>query len=130
METRRAEAAKVEMIIEEELALLKRDLKRMQADRVIGGLYQKTDNIRAAELDYAITRLTSAGGLSEKQVGILQDFSAALTGKILAIPARKLRLAAERSDEDCLRVAQDLFDLKGEEEDVVSSNKAKALKAE
>lgn len=130
METRRAEAAKVELIIEEELALLKRDLKRMQADRVIGGLYQKTDNIRAAELDYAITRLTSAGGLSEKQMGILHDFSAALTGKILAIPARKLRLAAERSDEDCLRAAQDLFDLKGEEEDVVSSNKAKALKAE
>ncbi|OPY28255.1 MAG: Glutamyl-tRNA reductase [Methanocella sp. PtaU1.Bin125] len=130
LETRRAEAAKVELIIEEEMALLNRDLKRMQADSVIGGLYRKTDSIRAAELDYAITRLTSAGGLSEKQVGILRDFSAALTGKILAVPTRKLRLAAERSDEDCLRVAQDLFDLKGEEEDVVSSHKAKALKAE
>jgi glutamyl-tRNA reductase len=130
MAMRRQEAVKVEAIIVEELALLKRDLKRRQADRMIGGLYQKTDHIRLAELNHAITRLTSAGGLSEKQVSILHDFSSALTSKILASPTVKLRLAAERCDEDCLRVAQDLFDLKVEEENVISGNKTKALKTE
>jgi glutamyl-tRNA reductase len=130
MAMRRQEVNKVAAIIVEELALLKRDLKRRQADRALGALYRKTDHIRAAELDYAIRRLSSAGDLSEKQVSILQEFSAALTSKILASPTVRLRLAAERCDEDCLRAAQDLFDLKVEEENVISGNKAKTLKTE
>lgn len=127
---RRQEIDKVTSIIAEELALLKRDLKRQQADRAIGMIYRKTDHIRVAELDYAIRRLSSAGGLSEKQVRILREFSAALTSKILACPTVRLRLAAERSDENCIRAAQDLFDLKVEEENVISCNKAKTLKTE
>ncbi len=130
MAMRRQEAAKVADIILGELALLKRDLKRLQADEAIGMLYRKTDHIRLAELDHAIARLSSAGGLSDKQVSILQDFSSALTSKILASPTFKLRLAAERCDEDCLRAAQELFDLKVEEENVISGNKTKALKTE
>jgi glutamyl-tRNA reductase len=130
MALRRQETVKVAGIIVEELSLLKRDLKRRQADRVIGGLYQKSDHIRLAELDYAITRLSSAGSLSEKQVGILQDFSSALTSKILASPTVRLRQAAERCDEDCLRAAEELFDLQVEEENVISRNKAKTIKTE
>ena len=130
MARRQGEAAKVGAIIVEELALLKRDLKRRQADRAIGLLYRKTDYIRLAELDHAISRLSSAGDLSEKQVSILHDFSAALTKKILASPTMRLRLAAERCDEDCLRVARELFDLWVEEENVVPDHKAKALKTE
>jgi glutamyl-tRNA reductase len=127
---RRQEIDKVITIIVEELALLKRDLKRHQANEAIGMIYRKTDHIRAAELEYAIRRLNSAGNLSEKQLSILQEFSAALTSKILASPTVKLRLAAERCDEDCLRAAQELFDLKVEEENVISGNKAKTLKTE
>jgi glutamyl-tRNA reductase len=130
MALRRQETVKVAAIIVEELALLKRDLKRRQADQAIGMIYRKTDNIRLAELNYAITRLSSAGGLSEKQLGILKDFSSALTSKILASPTVKLRLAAERSDEDCLRAAQELFDLQVDEENGIPGNKAKALKTE
>jgi glutamyl-tRNA reductase len=130
MALRRQETVKVAAIIVEELALLKRDLKRRQADQAIGMIYRKTNNIRLAELNYAITRLSSAGGLSEKQVGILQDFSSALTSKILASPTVRLRLAAERCDEDCLRAAQELFDLQVDEENGIPGNKAKALKTE
>jgi glutamyl-tRNA reductase len=130
MAMRRQEIDKVVTIIAEELALLKRDLKRQQADQAIGMIYRKTDHIRAAELEYAIRRLNSAGDLSEKQLSILREFSAALTSKILASPTLKLRLAAERCDEDCLRAAQELFDLKVEEENVIPGNKAKALKTE
>ncbi len=61
MALRRQETVKVAAIIVEELALLKRDLKRRQADQAIGMIYRKTDNIRLAELNYAITRLSSAG---------------------------------------------------------------------
>ena len=130
MAMRRQEIDKVITIIVEEMAWLKRDLKRKQADQAIGMIYRKTDNIRAAELEYAIQRLSSVGDLSEKQVSILREFSAALTSKILASPTVRLRQAAERCDEGCLRAAHDLFDLKVEEEHVISGNKAKATKTE
>lgn len=130
MARRLEEAVRVEQIVEEELELLKRDLKRRQADSIIGGLYKKTDGIRIAELDRAILRMRTAGQVSESQIGILEDFSEALTNKILSGPTRRLRLAAELSDEDCLRTARDLFELRAEEKDNVSHNKAKAAKTE
>lgn len=130
MEMRRQEASKVEAIVEDELELLKRDLKRQMANQAISLLYKKTDDIRIGELNRAISRLSSAGDLSERQITIIGEFSAALTSKILAEPTKKLRLAAERSDEQYLRTAQELFDLLVEEEDGIPCNKAKATKTE
>jgi glutamyl-tRNA reductase len=130
LEMRRQEAARVEAIIDEELVLLDRDLRRRLADQAISRLYRRTDEVRLNELSRAISRLGSAGELSEKQVRIIQEFSTALTGKILARPARKLRLAAERCDEQYLRTAQELFDLPVEEEDGLPGHKAKAAKTE
>jgi glutamyl-tRNA reductase len=130
MSRRQGEAVKVEQIIEEEQALLRRDIKRLHADRVIGGLYQRTDHIRAAELRRAISRMSTAGELTEQQVHILHDFSMALTNKILAAPTRQLKKAAERCDEDCLRTAEELFDLWVEESNGISGNKTKASKTD
>ncbi|CAJ36258.1 glutamyl-tRNA reductase [Methanocella arvoryzae] len=130
MRRRQGEARKVEAIIEEELVLLQRDIRRLHADRVIGDLYQRTDHIRATELRRAVARLSTAGSLTEQQISILHDFSMALTNKILAAPTRQLRRAAERCDEDCLRTAEELFDLWVEESNGIPGNKTKASKTD
>jgi len=130
MERRQEEAVKVERIVEEELFLLERDLKRQHADRVIGGLYQRADNIRLRELNRAISRLNTAGRLSDQQVTIIHDFSMALTSKILAGPTRQLRGAAERNDDNYLKTVEGLFELLVDEGDGISYSKAKAAKTE
>ncbi len=130
MRRRQSEALKAEAIVEEELDLLKRDIKRQHADKVIGSLYQRTDYIRVAELSRALSRLSTAGELTEQQVDILRDFSMTLTNKILAVPTRQLRRAAERCDDGCLRTAEELFDLWVDESNGISGNKTKATKTD
>jgi glutamyl-tRNA reductase len=130
MEKRRSEIVQVEAIIDDEFDALKREFKRQRVDSVISDIYQKADSIRLIELNRAISRLSSNGGISEKQARIISEFSQALAGKLLSGPVRKLRLAAEKSDEDYLRVAQELFDLLMEESDELSYSKAAAVKTE
>jgi glutamyl-tRNA reductase len=122
LERRRAEVGQVERIISEELARMKKAYGRRRADHVIGGLYMHADSLRLAELDRAVGRLASHGGLNEDQKDILSEFSRALTGKILAAPARRLRLAAEKGDDEYLRTARVLFDL--EDNDGLPGHKA------
>ncbi|BAI63000.1 glutamyl-tRNA reductase [Methanocella paludicola SANAE] len=122
LERRRAEVGQVERIISEELARMKKAYGRQRADHVIGGLYLHADSLRLAELDRAVCRLSSHGGLNQAQKDILSEFSCALTGKILAAPARRLRLAAEKGDDEYLRTARVLFDL--EDNDGLSGHKA------
>lgn len=122
LERRRAEATHVERIIAEELAYIKRAYNRQRADSVIGDLYLKADSVRLAELEKAVSRLSSHGGLNDVQKGILNDFSRSLTSKILAELTRKLRMAAENGDDDYIRAARILF--ASEENDELSSNKA------
>jgi glutamyl-tRNA reductase len=122
LERRRAEVGQVERIISEEMARMKKAYGRRRADHVIGGLYMHADSLRLAELDRAVGRLASHGGLNEDQKDILSEFSRALTGKILAAPARRLRLAAEKGDDEYLRTARVLFDL--EDNDGLPGHKA------
>lgn len=130
MEKRRNEVAQVERIINEEFTLLKRDYKRQRVNSIISNLYQKTDDLRLMELNRAINRLSCSGGLTEKQVKILREFSLSLTNKILANPTKRLRLAAENGDEECIKAVKELFGLSMEEKDEISYNKAKAIKTE
>jgi len=101
---------------------MKKAYGRRRADHVIGDLYLQADSLRLAELDRAVNRLSSHGSLNEAQMGILSEFSRALTGKILAAPARRLRLAAEKGDDEYLRAARVLFDL--EDNDGLPGHKA------
>jgi glutamyl-tRNA reductase len=122
LERRRGEVAYVERIIAEELTYMKRAYARQRADSVIGDLYLKADSVRLAELERAVSRLSSHGGLNDAQKSILNDFSRSLTSKLLAVPTRRLRMAAESGDDDYIRAARILFD--SEENDELSSNKA------
>ncbi len=122
LERRRAEVTQVERIIGEELAYMKKAYNRQRADHVIGGLYLHADGLRHAELERAFCRLASHGGLDEAQKDILHEFSRSLTSKILAVPTRRLRLAAEKGDDGYIKAARELFAL--EENDELSSHKA------
>jgi glutamyl-tRNA reductase len=122
LERRRAEITQVERIISEELAYMKKAYNRQRADNVIGDLYVQADSLRLAELERALGRLASHGSLNDNQKNILSDFSRSLTSKILAMPTRQLRRAAEKGDDGYIKAARELFAL--EENDELSSNKA------
>ena len=129
MEKRRSEVAGVERIITEELEYLEKAYKRQRADQLIKCLYKNTDDIRLEELQKAVVRLTSHGGLTEPQIKILSEFSQSLTSKILSAPTRQLKIAAERGDDKCIRTAKELFGME-EKHDELSSDEAKAFKAQ
>ena len=129
MEKRRSEVAGVERIIAEELEYLEKAYKRQRADRLIKCLYKNTEDIRLEELQKAVSRLASHGGLTEPQIKILSEFSQSLTSKILSAPTRQLKIAAERGDDTCIRTAKELFGME-EKHDELSSDEAKAFKAQ
>lgn len=108
---RLAETAEVERIIAEEYRRLKGEYRRLRADRMIGSLYLRVDEVRSAELARAIARLQSHGGLTEGQAVILEEFSRSLSGKILATPASSLRSAAENGEDAYLQAVKAIFKL-------------------
>lgn len=126
---RKSEVASVERIIAEEAEYMKRAYNRQRADHLIGSLYQRTDGVRLEELQKAVARLASHGGLTEPQIKILSEFSQSLTSKILSAPTRRLRIAAEKGDDMYIRTAKELFDVE-EKHDELSGNQAKAFKAQ
>jgi glutamyl-tRNA reductase len=128
LERRRAEVTQVERIIEDELARIKKTYNRQRADSLIGDLYLQADELRHAELERAVSRLARHGGLNDAQKGILSEFSRSLTSKMLAVPTRKLRLAAEKGDDEYIKAAKELF--APEESDELPDNKATAIKAQ
>ena len=128
LERRRAEVTQVERIIDEELSYMKKVYKRQRADHVIGDLYVHADSLRSAELQRAVNRLASHGSLNDMQRNILSEFSRSLTSKILAVPTRQLRLAAENGDDEYIEAAKELFAL--EENDELPCHKAKAVKTQ
>ena len=129
LEKRRSEVTGVERIIAEDFEYLKKAYKRQGADQVVRSIYRKTDEIRLEELQKAVARLTSHGGLTEPQIKIISEFSQSLTSKILSAPTRQLKIAAERGDDTGIRMAMELFDME-EKHDELSSDKAKAFKAQ
>jgi glutamyl-tRNA reductase len=122
LERRKAEVTQVERIIVEELAYMKKAYSRQRADHVIGDLYLHADSLRLVELDRAVNRMASHGSLNDVQRSILSEFSRSLTSKILSVPTRRLRMAAESGDDEYLRTARVLFEL--EENDELSGHKA------
>lgn len=109
LEKRKAEALKVEEIIEEELGLLERQYKRKRADGVISSLYTQTENIRVQERERAINRLRVVGGVDKYQLEIIDGLTKSLVNKILAHPTKTLRDGSEDGDDDFLHSIMKLF---------------------
>lgn len=111
LEKRKAEAVKVERIIEEELKLLEKRYKRQRADEVISSLYSQVEKVRIQEQKKAINRLRSIRELDKDQIEIIDDLTASLVKKMLAQPTKRLREEAENGKEDFLRSISKLFGL-------------------
>lgn len=113
LEKRRAEAKKAEIIIEEELGLLKRQYKRQQADTIISSLYSKIEKIREKEQEAAINKLRSRHSIGDVEREVLDDMTHSFANQILAEPTKILRNAAEHDDERFLETVAELFMLNG-----------------
>lgn len=116
LDKRRAEAKKAELIIEEELGLLKRQYKRQMADNIISALYSKIEKIREQEREAAINKLKSRHTIGEIEREVLDDMTNSFAKQILAEPTKILRNAAEHDDERFLDTVAELFKLNGKKE--------------
>ncbi|VVB54428.1 Glutamyl-tRNA reductase [uncultured archaeon] len=113
LDKRRAEAKKAEIIIEEELSLLKRQYKRQMADNIISALYSKVEKIREQERETAINKLKSRHTIGDTEREVLDDMTNSFAKQILAEPTKILRNAAEHDDEKFLDTVSELFKLNG-----------------
>jgi len=109
-ESRAAETQKVEAIIDEELDRILRAYKRKRADDAISAMYASADRMKAREVDRAVSKLETQGGLTEAQRETVADMADALVGQLLAAPTRSLRDAAGEDDWETIRTALRLFD--------------------
>lgn len=110
---RREEAKKAEVLIEEELTLLKKQYKRQQADTIISALYSRVEGIRCKECDEAINKLMARHTMGDVEREVLDDMTHSFAKQILAEPTKILRNAAEHDDERFLDTVAELFKLNG-----------------
>ncbi|MBU4373894.1 MAG: glutamyl-tRNA reductase [Euryarchaeota archaeon] len=113
LERRKEEAKKAELILEEELAMLKRQYKRQQADNIISALYSKVEQIREKEREEAVNKLKARHTIGDIEREVLDDMTHSFANQILAEPTKMLRNAAEHDDERFLETVAELFKLNG-----------------
>ncbi|MDP3104934.1 MAG: glutamyl-tRNA reductase [Candidatus Methanoperedens sp.] len=110
---RKDEARKAEVLIEEELELLKKQYKRQQADRIISALYSRIEQIRGKECEEAVNKLKARHTIGDIERTVLDDMTHSFANQILAEPTKILRSAAEHDDERFLDTVAELFKLNG-----------------
>lgn len=113
LEKRWEEAKKAELIIEEELELLKKQYKRQQADNIISALYSKVEQMREKEREEAVNKLKARHTIGDIEREVLDDMTHSFANQILAEPTKILRNAAEHDDERFLDTVAELFKLNG-----------------
>jgi glutamyl-tRNA reductase len=103
---RREAAEAVEALVDEEFDHLLTQYKRKRADRVISTMYESAEQVKAAELNTAL----SAADFDEDQQEVLESMADAIVSQLLAAPTRSLRDAAEDDDWSTIHTALELFD--------------------
>lgn len=114
MRLRMAEMDRAEMIIAEELALLRAKYKRRRAEELLGRIYLQAEDIKAQEIMRAMNKLAARHTLGEIEERVLSDMSHSIVNKIFAEPTKALRRAAERGDDGCLNFVEELFGLEAD----------------
>ncbi|MDD2439695.1 MAG: glutamyl-tRNA reductase [Methanosarcinaceae archaeon] len=113
LKMRKAEAKKVETIIDEEFRNLKLQYKRSRADDLISELYKRVYAVRLQEREKAVNRLSAYHTIGEVETRVLDDLTHSIANKILAEPTKVLRQAAEVENEDFLEAVSRVFQLDG-----------------
>ncbi|MFB6085693.1 MAG: glutamyl-tRNA reductase [Halodesulfurarchaeum sp.] len=107
---RRSEAAtEAETIVDREMAALERDLKKREAESMLSTIYERAEELRAAEVRRAANRLEEKGGLNEAEREILEEMGSALVNKLLSTPTRTIKEAAVSEDYQTLQAVAEVF---------------------
>ncbi len=117
MQIRHEEAKKAEVLIEEELILLKTQFKRQRADGLISELYERLYEVREHEKERAINRLKAYHSIGDIETKVIDDLTHSIVNKIVAGPTKALRDAAEHDDEGMLNTMSKLIELNSAKEE-------------
>ncbi len=109
LRSRESAASQAEQIIREGLDAWQKQLRTLNAVGTIRAFRQSVEEIRDAELDKAIHALQRGQAPEE----VLSSLARGLTNKLLHTPTLRLKQAGEEGREDHIRLAHELFDLKG-----------------
>lgn len=101
---REAEAREAERIVEDELELLLRSLKRMVADPLLAEIRSRMEELRRRELEKAVKMMENSDADR-----VMDDLTRSIVDKIFHDVAISIREAAERDDVEFLRACADIF---------------------
>jgi len=107
---RKSAAEAVEAMIDEEFDRLLDAYKRRQADEAISTMYEAAEQVKAREVETALTRLEAQGELTDEQRETVESMADALVGQLLSVPTKSLRDAAIEDDWSTIQTAMALFD--------------------
>jgi glutamyl-tRNA reductase len=109
-ERRREAAAAAERIVDGELDHLLGRFKRKRADEVVAAMRESADRVKRRELERALEKLASQGGMTDEQRETVAALADALVGQLMAAPTKSLREAAGEDDWETIATAVRLFD--------------------
>lgn len=96
---REKSAKEVELIIDEELILLKKSLKHIQVEPLIGDIRSEMEVIRIAETEKGLRKL---GDLSKKDKKIVNNLTKSVVDKIFYDFVKNVRSAAENDETEII----------------------------
>jgi len=105
-ESREAAAAAVEELVDAELENLLEQFKRQRADEVIAAMYESAEEVKARELETALSKLD----LDAEEEAVVESMADALVSQLLSAPTKSLRDAAAEDDWATINTALQLFD--------------------
>ena len=105
LESRREAAAKVESIVDEEVARFSEWWDSLEAVEVVKALRERAESVRRQELARAMRRL---GEVPPEQAEVIEALTRALTSKLLHDPTTALKTRLSKAQ---LQAARDLFGL-------------------
>ncbi len=111
--SRETAAASAEKIIDEGVDTWRKQLRGLNVVGTIKAFRRTVEDIRDAELQKALAALEK--GLPAEEV--LTGLARGLTNKLLHTPTMKLKQAGEEGREDHIRLAHELFNLPGSQQD-------------
>lgn len=102
---RESEAKDAEKIIEDEMLLLKKSLKRLEVESLISDIRRNAEKIRSHETEKAFKML----GNMEGREKIVEDLTRVVVDKIFSDVTRNIKNAAENDDKELIESAKNIF---------------------
>jgi len=114
MKKRAGEIIKVEEIIETEYNLLQEQLYHVDVEKIIKAVFESSEKTRKNELEKALKML--GNGVTEREKEVIDDLTKVILKKTMAPIIKKIRVAAEISDQEAIKAAEMYFIGNGESE--------------